>query len=95
MQQLTSLRLFHIVISKLDELFEHDTPSAVTEETNSISPDDYKECNYLLRTASNMITSLSNNGWIVLLTHTLNQSDKHDKARSEGTWISMPIVTDD
>ncbi|KAJ6160966.1 hypothetical protein N7470_004362 [Penicillium chermesinum] len=78
-------RIFQIIVLKLDELFEHETPSAVAEETRSISPDDYKECNYLLRTASNMITSLSHNGWIALLAHDLDQTDKQDKSKSEGT----------
>jgi hypothetical protein len=70
---------------KLEELFEHDMSGAVAEEDYSISPDDYKECNYLLRTASNIISSLSHGGWITLLTHTLGQTEKRPEApKSEG-----------
>ncbi|KAJ5923317.1 hypothetical protein N7454_008562 [Penicillium verhagenii] len=77
LQDLHSIhRIFHVVILKLGELFEHDNPATVAEEDGSISSDDYKECNYLLRTASNIISSLSHNGWITLLTQTLGQTEK-------------------
>lgn len=86
-------RIFHVIVLKLEELFEHDTPSAVTEEDQSISPDDYKECDYLLRTASNVISSLSHNGWITLLTHTLGQTEKRlDETKSEGTFNSAHVA---
>ncbi|KAJ6095813.1 hypothetical protein N7486_006559 [Penicillium sp. IBT 16267x] len=85
LQDLHSIpRIFHVVILKLEELFEHDISGAVTEEDHSISPDNYKECNYLLRTASNIISSLSHSGWITLLTHTLGQIEKRpDASKSE------------
>lgn len=86
-------RIFHVIVLKLEELFEHDTPSAVTEEDQSISPDDYKECDYLLRTASNVISSLSHNGWITLLTHTLGQTEKRlEETKSEGNVNSAHEV---
>ncbi|KAJ5634423.1 hypothetical protein N7528_002265 [Penicillium herquei] len=85
LQDLHSIhRIFHVIVLKLEELFEHDTPSAVAEVDLSISPDDYKECKYLLRTASNVVSSLSHSGWMTLLTHTLDQSEKRpDTSKSE------------
>ncbi|KAJ5759366.1 Dopey N-terminal [Penicillium odoratum] len=85
LQDLNSIhRIFHVVSLKLEELFDHDTSGAGTEQDQSISLDDYKECTYLLRTASNIISSLSHSGWITLLTHTLGQTEKRpDAPKSE------------
>lgn len=78
-------RIFHVVVLKIEELFERDTPSEADHDNQSISPDDYKECNYLLRTASNIISTLSHNGWIALLTQTLAEMEKRpDAPKSEG-----------
>ncbi|CEO60596.1 Putative Cellular morphogenesis regulator DopA [Penicillium brasilianum] len=75
LQDLPSIhRIFHVVVSKLEELFERDTPGANNDQ--AISSDDYKECSYLLRTASNIISTLSHPGWMTLLTHTLGQLEK-------------------
>ena len=86
---LTYCRVFRIVISRLDELFLRSSQTEVGKEPTAISPDDYRECNYLLRTASNILSSLSHSGWITLLTHTLSQPDKHqDLPASEGECFS-------
>lgn len=76
---------------KLEELFERDTPSEGDQDNQSISPDDYKECNYLLRTVSNIISTLSHSGWIALLTQTLSEIEKRpDVPKSEGRSIIRP-----
>lgn len=86
------LRIFRLVISKLEELFDRDTPSNVSDVTYSISPDDYKECNYLLRTTSNVISTLSHTGWVILLTQTLGQAEKRpDALKSEGRCCLEPV----
>ncbi|KAJ5669700.1 hypothetical protein N7462_010770 [Penicillium macrosclerotiorum] len=86
LQDLPSIhRIFLLVVSKLEELFERDSPSDA-ENNQAISPDDYKECNYLVRTVSNIISTLSHNGWITLLTHTAGQPEKRaDLTPSEGS----------
>lgn len=86
-----SSRIFHVVVLKLEELFERDSPSEADEDSQSISPDDYKECNYLLRTVSNVISTLSHTGWIALLTQTISDLEKRpDAPKSEGKF---PIIT--
>lgn len=78
-------RIFHVVVAKLDELFEREYPSDSAENSQTVSPDDQKECSYLLRTTSNIISTLSQNGWMTLLTKTLDQTEKRpDAPRSEG-----------
>jgi hypothetical protein len=73
-----------VVISNLDELSEHDETSGNTTDSHSISPDDYKECDYLLQTASNIISALSQNGWVALLTHVLGNEKRLETSKSEG-----------
>lgn len=78
-------RVLLVGVSKLEELFERDAPSEMDGDIKAISADDYKECSYLLRTASNIISALSHNGWIALLTQTLAQAEKRPNAsQSEG-----------
>lgn len=78
-------RIFHVVVAKLDELFEREYPSDATESSQTVSLDDQKECSYLLRTTSNIISALTQNGWITLLTRTLDQAEKRpDASKSEG-----------
>lgn len=73
-----------MVISNLDELSESDETSEKKTDTYSISPDDYKECAYLLQTASNIISALSHNGWIALLTHVLGNEKRLEASKAEG-----------
>lgn len=73
------------MVSKFEELFERDAPSAANETDMFISSDDYKECNYLLRTASNIISTISHRGWVTLLSNTLGQMEKRPgTSKSEG-----------
>ncbi|OQE26848.1 hypothetical protein PENSTE_c005G09638 [Penicillium steckii] len=85
LQDLPSInKIFHVIVLKLEELFERDAPSELDQTDQSISPDDYKECNYLLRTASNIISILSHSGWITLLTQTIADLEKRpDASKSE------------
>lgn len=76
--------MFHVIISKLDELSEHDDPTGKDVDSQLISPDDYKECDYLLQTASNIIAALSQNGWFTLLTHVLGNEKRPEVPKSEG-----------
>ncbi|KAJ5189304.1 Armadillo-like helical [Penicillium cf. griseofulvum] len=84
LQDLPSIhKVFHVVISNLDELSEHDETGGNTTDNHSISPDDYKECDYLLQTASNIISALSQNGWVALLTHVLGNEKRLETSKSE------------
>ncbi|CAG8082465.1 unnamed protein product [Penicillium nalgiovense] len=84
LQDLSSIhKVFHVVLSNLDELSEPDEISEKKTDNHSISPDDYKECDYLLRTASNIISALSHNGWIALLTHVLGNEKRLETSKSE------------
>ena len=86
-------RVFRIVISRIDELFFRSVQSGLDTDTTTVSPDDYKECNYLLRTTSNIVSALSHSGWVTLLTHTLSQGDKHqDGLTSEGKTLAKRQV---
>ncbi|KAJ5583270.1 hypothetical protein N7535_001890 [Penicillium sp. DV-2018c] len=76
LQDLPSIhKVFHVILSKLDELSEHDD--------QTISPDDYKECDYLLQTSSNIISALAHNGWATLLGHVLGNEKRPEKSKSE------------
>ncbi|CAI7658112.1 unnamed protein product [Penicillium glandicola] len=84
LQDLPSIhKVFHVVISNLDELSERDETSEKKTDNHSISPDDYKECDYLIQTASNIIAALSHNGWIALLTHVLGNDKRVEASKSE------------
>ncbi|KAJ5773269.1 Dopey N-terminal [Penicillium paradoxum] len=84
LQDLPSIhKVFHVVISKLDELSEHDDTGNKNTTNQSISPDDYKECDYLLQTASNIISALAQNGWITLLNHVLGNEKRPEISKSE------------
>ncbi|KAJ5776476.1 uncharacterized protein N7511_001487 [Penicillium nucicola] len=86
LQDLPSInRVFLVVISKLDELCERDDQSQSNPDNQSISPDDYKECDYLLQTATNIIATLSHNGWITLLTHMLSNEKRPSTSKSEAS----------
>lgn len=80
-------RVFRMVVSRLDRLFQQSENAEPDTANPTVSPDDYKECSYLLQTISNLISTLSHNGWISLLTQTLVQTEKHkDTPASEG-WF--------
>ncbi|KAJ5603949.1 hypothetical protein N7537_006905 [Penicillium hordei] len=84
LQDLPSIhKVFQVVLSNLDELSEPDEISEKKTDNYSISPDDYKECDYLLQTASNIISALSHNGWIALLTHVLGNEKRLETSKSE------------
>lgn len=77
-------RVFRIVILRLENLLLRETQSGNEGDNAVISIDDYKEYNYLLRTIYNILCSLSPNGWMSLLTQTLNPVDKQKDGVSEG-----------
>ncbi|KAF7179065.1 hypothetical protein CNMCM7691_007835 [Aspergillus felis] len=86
LQDLSSIqKVFRIVILRLENLLLRETQSENEVDNAVISPDDYKECDYLLRTIYNILCSLSPNGWMSLLTQTLNPVDKQkDRASEDG-----------
>ncbi|PYI18464.1 hypothetical protein BO86DRAFT_406394 [Aspergillus japonicus CBS 114.51] len=69
-------KVFRIIVSRLDRLFQGSSHGEGGSDNQILSPDDYKECDYLLRTISNLISTLDHNGWITLLTQTLSQVSK-------------------
>lgn len=74
-----------MVVTRLDYLFLRVDRDGMTQEELVISPDDFKECNYLLQTTSNILSSLSHNGWAALLTHSLSRVEKYnDDSVSKG-----------
>ncbi|PYI12754.1 hypothetical protein BO78DRAFT_357133 [Aspergillus sclerotiicarbonarius CBS 121057] len=78
LEDLSSIhKVFRIVVSKLDRLFQRSDSLEPDTANPTISPDDYKECSYLLLTISNLISTLAHSGWISLLTQTLVQVEKH------------------
>ncbi|RAK97414.1 cellular morphogenesis regulator DopA [Aspergillus ibericus CBS 121593] len=78
LEDLSSIhKVFRMVVSKLDRLFQRSDSLEPDTANPTISPDDYKECSYLLQTISNLISTLAHNGWISLLTQTLVQVEKH------------------
>ncbi|KAJ5129652.1 Dopey N-terminal [Penicillium bovifimosum] len=84
LQDLPSIhKVFHVVLSKLDELSEHGDMSEKQIDNHPISPDDYKECDYLLKTSSNIISALAHNGWATLLGHVLGNEKRPEKSKSE------------
>ncbi|EPS33880.1 hypothetical protein PDE_08842 [Penicillium oxalicum 114-2] len=86
LQELPSIhKVFYILVSKLDELFERGVPGL--KQDQAISPDDLRECTYLLRTASNIISTLAQHGWMTLLTSTLSQPEKKPDAIGRGSSI--------
>ncbi|EAW11272.1 cellular morphogenesis regulator DopA [Aspergillus clavatus NRRL 1] len=85
LQDLPSIqKVFRIVALRLEGLLLRENQPTTDDDTAIISADDYKECNYLLRLLHDIISSLSNSGWVALLTHKLHQQDKqHDVSGSE------------
>ncbi|GFG12984.1 protein dopey [Aspergillus udagawae] len=84
LQELSSIqKVFRIVILRLEDLLLRETQSEHGGDNAVISSDDYKECDYLLRTIYNVLCSLSANGWMSLLTQTLNPVDKQKDGVSE------------
>ncbi|KAI2862454.1 hypothetical protein CBS147321_3899 [Aspergillus niger] len=78
LEDLSSIhKVFRMVVSRLDRLFQQSENAEPDTANPTVSPDDYKECSYLLQTISNLISTLSHNGWISLLTQTLVQTEKH------------------
>jgi hypothetical protein len=83
LQDLSSIqKVFRIVTLRLEKLLLRETQSENEGDNAVISTDDYKECNYLLRTIYNILCSLSPNGWMSLLTQTLNSVDKQKDGAS-------------
>lgn len=82
-----------MVIARLEELFLRSSQGDVNGETPTISPDDYRECNYLLRTMSNILSAVTHSGWVTLLTHTLSQTEKHQDVSSEGECFFVRVAS--
>ncbi|KAH8427575.1 cellular morphogenesis regulator DopA [Aspergillus melleus] len=83
LQDLSSIhKVFLILISRLEALFLRVDQSEADTEGLTISPDDYKEGNYLLETLHSSLSAVSHNGWVALLTHTPPQVEKHKDSRT-------------
>ncbi|RHZ58534.1 cellular morphogenesis regulator DopA [Aspergillus thermomutatus] len=84
LQDLSSIqKVFRIVILRLENLLLREAQPENEGDNAVISTDDYKECNYLLRTIYNILCSLSHSGWMALLTQTLNPVDKQKDVACE------------
>ncbi|KAE8153415.1 Dopey, N-terminal-domain-containing protein [Aspergillus avenaceus] len=81
LQDLSSIhKLFRIVVSRLETVLSRDESPDTTQTGLSISPDYYKECNYLLETLHHIISVITHNGWVALLTQPLLQGDRQKDA---------------
>ncbi|GAD93599.1 protein dopey [Paecilomyces variotii No. 5] len=85
LQELGSIhKVFRMTISRLERLFTLELKGRNDSTRLTVSPDHYKECHYLFRTVSNILVTLSHNGWISLLTHSVTPVDKrYDPSSSE------------
>lgn len=55
-----------------------------------IDPDDRRECQYLLQTLSNLMSCLSQNGWITLVSQPVSQVEQpHESQTPESKLIGI------
>ena len=53
-----------------------------------IDPDDRRECQYLLQTLSNLMSCLSQNGWITLVSQPVSQVEQpHESETPESKFV--------
>lgn len=71
-------------MSRLDALFLRAAHSATEGQNLAVSADDYKECTYLFSTISVVISALSHNGWIALLSQAIVDRGHDASSSSEG-----------
>ncbi|KAE8556259.1 hypothetical protein EYB25_000960 [Talaromyces marneffei] len=74
-------RVLHIIVSKLEELVNVDGNGE--KRQGLIDPDYRPECQYLLQTLSNLMSCLSQNGWITLVSHSVSQAEHHEPETPE------------
>ncbi|GAM34084.1 Dop1 homolog [Talaromyces pinophilus] len=67
-------RVLHIIVSKLEELVNVDGNGEKAQ--GLIDSDDRRECQYLLQTLSNLMSCLSQNGWITLVSQSVSQAEQ-------------------
>ncbi|CRG84598.1 Protein dopey [Talaromyces islandicus] len=66
-------RVLYILVSALEALV--DIEPGAGNKSGLVSSDDRRECHYLLQTLSNVMTALSHNGWVILLSHSLHPTE--------------------
>lgn len=75
-------------MSKLEELVNVDSNGDKAQ--GLIDPDDRRECQYLLQTLSNLISCLSQNGWITLVSQPVSQVEQpHESQTPESKVIRI------
>lgn len=79
------IRVLHIIVSKLEELVNVDGNGE--KRQGLIDPDYRPECQYLLQTLSNLMSCLSQNGWITLVSHSVSQAEHHEPETPESKFI--------
>lgn len=85
----------YIVISKLEGLLTRGTAERGQTDRSygSVSPDDLRECQYLLQTLSRVLSCLSHNGWVTLVSHPVSPVEKpRDASNADGKSLSDVIV---
>lgn len=77
------VRVLHIIVSRLEELVNVESEEEKTY--GLINPDHRGECQYLLQTLSNLMSCLSQSGWITLVSHAASPVDQppHDSPSKE------------
>ncbi|OJJ50162.1 hypothetical protein ASPZODRAFT_1120079 [Penicilliopsis zonata CBS 506.65] len=77
LQDLPSIhRVLEIVVLRFNELFLRAERQRSDKAGSLIAVEDFRECNYLLRTISNILSSLSHHGWNILLNHTPSHAER-------------------
>ncbi|KAL1970161.1 hypothetical protein VTN77DRAFT_6566 [Rasamsonia byssochlamydoides] len=96
-QDLPSIqKVLYIVISKLEGLLARGTAERGQTDRSygSVSPDDLRECQYLLQTLSRILSSLSHNGWVTLVSHPVSPVEKpRDASTSDDTVAQRTFQT--
>ncbi|OKL55763.1 Protein dopey [Talaromyces atroroseus] len=84
-QEMPSIqRVLHILVSRLEELVNVESDG--DKKQGLVNPDDRGECQYLLQTLSNLLSCLSQNGWITLVSHSATPVDHpHESPAKENT----------
>ncbi|PLN81779.1 Dopey, N-terminal-domain-containing protein [Aspergillus taichungensis] len=85
-------KVFRIVVSRLESLFLRADQTSTGDEAPTICGDDYKECTYLLETIYNVVSALSHNGWVALMTETLSPVDRHHETSTSEDNSQIPTI---
>lgn len=82
-------------MSRLESLFERDSRNHGDNDAGvrPVSMDDFRECQYLFRTVSRILSSLSHAGWVAFISQSVSPFDKsRDASTSESKFTSRRMT---